>query len=123
MQVRFALGDENVSLASDITFMSVFSPCRVTQSRRSASEKRLIPGILTTDANRMNNNNGGNDANDNGDGHNAGQPETERQELVRLRREQELQRWVLLQEQAQLLLAMQQEQIVLEQAQLLEERV
>jgi len=32
----------------------------------------------------MNNDNEANDANDNGDGHNVGQPETERQELLRL---------------------------------------
>jgi len=69
------------------------------------------------------NDNGGNEVNDNGDGHNAGQLETEQQELVRLRREHELQRQVLLQERAQLLLEIQQEWILLERARLLEERV
>jgi len=71
----------------------------------------------------MNNNNGGNEVNDNGDGHNAGQLETERQELVRLRREHELQQQVLLQEREQLLLEIQQERILLERARLLEEQV
>ena len=33
------------------------------------------------ETNRMNNDNGANDTNDNGNRHNVGQPETERQEL------------------------------------------
>jgi len=52
----------------------------------------------------MNNDNGANNANDNGNRHNVGQPETERQELLRLRREYEQQQQPLLQERAQLLL-------------------
>ena len=52
----------------------------------------------------MNNDNGANDANDHGDGHIVGQPETERQELLWLRREVEQERQRLLQERAQLLL-------------------
>jgi len=63
------------------------------------------------------------EANDNDDSHNAHQPETERQELLRLRREHELQRQVLLQERAQLLLEIQQERILLERARLVQERV
>ena len=44
----------------------------------------------------MNNDNGANDANDNGDGHDVGQPETERQELLQLRRKFERQQQLLL---------------------------
>jgi len=51
----------------------------------------------------MNNDNGANDTNDNGDGHNVGQPEMERQELLRLRREFEQVRQRTLQEREQLL--------------------
>jgi len=48
-----------------------------------------MPGVLKPEKNRMNNDNGANDTNDNGDGHNVGQPEMERQELLRLRCEVE----------------------------------
>jgi len=48
--------------------------------------------------NRMSNANEANDANDNGDELYVGQPETERQELLRLRREFEQARQRILQE-------------------------
>jgi len=51
----------------------------------------------------MNNDNGANDANDNGDELVVGQPETERQELLRLRLEFEQARQQMLQEREQLL--------------------
>ena len=51
----------------------------------------------------MNNDNEANDANDNGDKLFVGQPETERQELLRLRREFEQARQRMLQEREQLL--------------------
>jgi len=60
------------------------------QSRESALDNRLIPGVLIVKINRMNNDNEANDANDtNGDGEDfyVGLPETERQELLRQRRE------------------------------------
>lgn len=75
-----------------------------TQSRESALDKRLIPGVLTLKINRMNNDDEANDANDNGEGFNVDLPETERQELERLRRERAQQILVLRQEREQLLL-------------------
>jgi len=51
----------------------------------------------------MNNDNEANDGNDNGDELYVGQPETERQELLRLRREFEQARQQMLQEREQLL--------------------
>ena len=59
----------------------------------------------------MNNDNEANDANDNSDELFVGQPETERQELLRRRREFEQERQMLLQERAQLLLETQQERV------------
>jgi len=56
-----------------------------TQSRESALDKRLNPGVLILKINRMNNE--ANDADDNGEDFDVGLPETERQELMRLRRE------------------------------------
>jgi len=61
------------------------------------------------------------DTNDNGDGHDVGQPETERQKLLQLRREFEQQQQLLLRERAQLLLERQRQQLLLERARLLRE--
>jgi len=70
----------------------------------------------------MNNDNEANDANDNGNELHVGLPETERQELLRRRRELEHKCQMLLQEQAQLLLEQQQQLLLLEQARLLREQ-
>lgn len=75
-----------------------------THSRESALDERLIPGVLTLKINRMNNDDEANDANDNGEGFNVDLPETERQELERLRRERARLILVLRQEREQLLL-------------------
>jgi len=64
----------------------------------------------------MNNDNEANGANDNGDELHVGLLETERQELLRRRREFEQERQLLLQERAQLLLEQQRQQLLLEQA-------
>jgi len=68
-----------------------------------ALDKRLIPGVLTLKTNRMNNDNEANGDNDNGNELYVGQPETERQELLRLRRDFEQARQRILQEREQLL--------------------
>jgi len=54
----------------------------VTQSRRSALDKRIIPGVLKIETNRMNNDNRANDANDNGNELFVGLLETERQATI-----------------------------------------
>jgi len=54
----------------------------VTQSRRSALDKRIIPGVLKIETNRMNNDNRANDANDNGNELFVGLSETERQATI-----------------------------------------
>ena len=75
----------------------------------------------------MNNDNEANDANDDGEELNVGLPETERQELQRLRREvqQEIQREImrLRQENAQLCAEQQRELELLEQRRLLQQQV
>jgi len=58
-----------------------------TQSRESALDERLIPGVLILKIHRMNNDNEANDANDDGKNFYVGLPETERQALLRQRRE------------------------------------
>jgi len=65
-----------------------------TQSRESALDERLNPGVLTLKINRMNDDNEANHANDDGEELDVSLsamerrlPETERQELLRLRRE------------------------------------
>jgi len=67
--------------------------------------------------NRMNNDNEANDANDNGEELNVGLPETERQELERLRRGHEVQQEImrLRQENARLRAERQRELELLEQ--------
>jgi len=70
----------------------------------------------------MNNDNEANDANDNGNELHVSLPETERQELLRQRREFEHERQMLLQERAQLLLERQRQPLLLEQARLLWEQ-
>jgi len=75
-----------------------------TQSRESALDERLIPGVLTLKINRMNNDNEANDAYDNGEELYVGLPETERQELMRQRREIVREIQLLHQERARLLL-------------------
>jgi len=94
-----------------------------TQSRESALNNRLTPGVLTLNINRMNNDDEANDANDNGEDFDVGLPETERQELTRLRREVALEIQRLHQERDQLLLERQREQELLEQRRLLREQI
>jgi len=86
-----------------------------TQSRESALDERLIPGVLTLKINRMNNDDEANDANDNGKDFDVGLPETERQELIRLRHEVALEIQRLRQERDQLLLEQQRQLALLEQ--------
>jgi len=79
----------------------------MTQSRESALDNRLTPGVLILKINRMNNDNEGNDAHDNGEGFEdfyVGLPETERQELMRLRRKRAQEILMLCQERERLLL-------------------
>jgi len=61
-------------------------------------------GVLTLKINRINNDNEANDANDNGEELNVGLPETERQELLRQRRETQRAIPLLRQERDRLLL-------------------
>ena len=70
----------------------------------------------------MNNDNEANDANDNGEDFDVGLPETERQELIRLRREVALEIQRLRQERDQLLLERQRQLELLEQRRLLWEQ-
>jgi len=70
----------------------------------------------------MNNDNEANDANDNGEDFDVGLPETERQELIRLRREVVLEIQRLRQERDQLLLERQRQLELLEQRRLLREQ-
>jgi len=70
----------------------------------------------------MNNDNEANDANDNGEGFDVGLPETESQELIRLRREVALEIQRLRQERDQLLLERQRQLELLEQRRLLREQ-
>jgi len=93
-----------------------------TQSRESALDERLIPGVLILKINRMNNDDEANDANDNGEDFDIGLPETERQELIRLRREVALEIQRLRQERDQLLLERQRQLELLEQRRLLWEQ-
>jgi len=93
-----------------------------TQSRESALDERLIPGVLVLKINRMNNDDEANDANDNGEDFDVGLPETERQELIRLRREVALEIQRLRQERDQLLLERQRQLELLEQRRLLWEQ-
>jgi len=72
--------------------------------------------------NRMNNGDEGNDANDNGEDFCVDLPETERQELTRLRREVALEIQRLRQERDQLLLERQRQLELLEQRRLLQEQ-
>jgi len=67
----------------------------------------------------MNNDDEANDANDNGEDFDVGLPETERQELIRLRREVALEIQRLRQERNQLLLERQRQLELLEQRRLL----
>jgi len=71
----------------------------------------------------MNNDNEANDANDNGEDFDVGLPETERQELMRLRREVALEIQRLHQERDQLLLERQRQLELLEQCRLLREQM
>jgi len=75
-----------------------------TQSRESALDERLDPGVLMLKINRMNNDNEANDANDDGEELDVGLPETERQELLRLRCEIQQEIMLLSQERYRLLL-------------------
>jgi len=70
----------------------------------------------------MNNDNEANDANDNGNVLYVGLPETERQELLRLRREVEQETQRLRLEQARLLMEQQRQQLLREQARMLREQ-
>jgi len=72
--------------------------------------------------NRMNNDDEANDANDNGEDFYVGLPETERQELLRQRREVAREIQVLRQERDRLLLEQQRQQLLLEQRRLLQEQ-
>ena len=92
-----------------------------TQSRESALDKRLTPGVLILKINRMNNE--ANDANDNGEDFDVGLPETERQELIHLRCEVAIEIQRLRQERGQLLLERQRELELLEQQGLLWEQM
>jgi len=96
-----------------------------TQSRESALDERLNPGVLTLKINRVNDDNEANDANDNGEERNVGLPETERQELERLRRERAVQQEItrLRQENAQLRAERQHELELLEQRRLLQRQI
>ena len=71
----------------------------------------------------MNNDDEANDANDNGEDFDVGLPETERQELIRLRREVALEIQRLRQERDQLLLERQRELELQEQRCLLQEQM
>ena len=116
-------------LASRINLVSHSAGVIKTHSRESALDERLNPGVLILKINRMNNDDEANDANDNGEELNVGlpEPETERQELERLRRErmmlvqQEIVR--LRQENAQLRAERQRELEMLEQRRLLQRQV
>jgi len=103
-----------VILASRINLVSHSAGVIKTHSRESALDERLNPGVLILKINRMNNDDEANDANDNGEDFNVGRPEmerrlpeTERQELERLRRERAQQILELRQEREQLLLEIQ----------------
>jgi len=91
-----------VILASRNNLVSHSAGVIKTQSRESALDKRLTPGVLILKINRMNNE--ANDANDNDEGFDVGLPETERQELMRLRRERAQEILMLCQERERLLL-------------------
>jgi len=71
----------------------------------------------------MNNDNEANDANNNGEDFDVGLPETERQELIRLRREVAIEIQRLRQERDQLLLERQRQMELLEQRRLLREQI
>jgi len=71
----------------------------------------------------MNNDNEANDANDNGEELCVGLPETERQELLRQRREVQREIMLLCQERDRLLLERQRQMQLLEQRRLLQEQV
>jgi len=75
-----------------------------TQSRESALDERLNPGVLMLKINRMNNDHKANDANDNGKELHVGLPEAERQELLHQRRETAHEIKLLRQERDRLLL-------------------
>jgi len=110
-------------LASRINLASHSAGVIKTQSRESALDNRLIPGVLMLKINRMNNDNEANDANDNGKDFDVGLPETEKQELRCLRREMALEIQRLRQERDQLLLERQRELELLEQRRLLQEQM
>ena len=110
-------------LASRTNLVSHSAGVIKTQSRESALDTRLIPGVLILKINRMNNDNEVNDANDNGKDFDVGLPETERQELMRRRREVALEIQRLRQERDQLLLERQRELELLEQRCLLREQM
>jgi len=74
-----------VILASRNNLVSHSAGVIKTQSRELALDKRLNPGVLILKINRMNNE--ANDADVNGEDFDVGLPETERQELMRLRNE------------------------------------
>jgi len=112
-----------VTLASRINLASHSAGVIKTQSRESSLDNRLIPGVLILKINRMNNDDEANDANDNGEDFDVGLPETERQELIRLRREVALEIQRLRQERDQLLLERQRELELLEQRRLLQEQM
>jgi len=74
------------------------------QSRRLALDKRLIPGVLKIETNRMNNDNRANDANDNGNELFVNRlSEAKTQEWPRRQRECDREQQELLQERARLL--------------------
>jgi len=93
-----------------------------TQSRESALDERLIPGVLILKINRMNNDNEANDANDDGEELYVGLPEPERQELLCQRREVAREIQLLRQERDRLLLEQQRQLLLLEQQCQLEEQ-
>ena len=101
-------------LASRINLISHSAGVMKTQSRESALDKRLTPGVLILKINRMNNDNEANDANDDGKELHVGLPETERQELLRQRREIAHEIQLLRQEREQLLLERQRQLLLLE---------
>jgi len=93
-----------------------------TQSRESALDERLIPGVLILKINRMNNDNEANDANEDGEELYVALPEPERQELLRQRCEVVREIQLLHQEQDRLLLEQQRQLLLLEQQRQLEEQ-
>jgi len=92
-------------------------------------DERLNPGVLTLNINRMNNDNEANDANDDGKELDVNLsalerhlPETERQELLRLRRETQREIVRLRQENARLRAETQREMQLQEQRRVLQEQ-